>query len=336
MVVKNRLELIKRNIQEIIIEKELKKLLEEKKYPSAYVGYAPTGKLHIGHLIPLLKIADFLEVGFKFKFLIANLHAHLDDQKTPWSLLDARSIYYQEMVQAVLDALKIDSTRLMFIRGSDFQTKRDYALDMLRLSALVTSTRATRAASEVCRMKDPKVSTLIYPIMQALDEQYLDVDVQYGGQDQRHIMAFAREYLPKLGYKARIEIMSPLLPGLTGAKMSASDEKSKIDLLDSKEDVEKKVNSAYCVSGELKDNGVMAFVEYFLFPFKNKLRIERPKKFGGNIIYDNFNELKKDFIAGKLHPADLKKTVAKELNNILEPIRKKFEKRKSLLKEAYP
>lgn len=328
--------LIKRNTEEIITEEELKKLLEEKKRPSAYIGYAPTGLLHTGHLIPILKIGDFLKAGFKFKFLIADLHAHLDDQKTPWGLLNARSIYYQEMVDVALRALKIDISSLMFVRGSDFQTAKDYTIDVLRMSTLVTVTRATRAASEICRMKDPKVSTLIYPIMQSLDEQYLDVDVQYGGVDQRHCLALAREYLPKLGYKSRVEIMSPLLPGLTGSKMSASDEKSKIDLLDSKKDVEMKINSAYCKEGELKDNGVVAFVEYFLFPFKGKFKVERSKKFGGDVEYDNFNELKKDFINKSLHPMDLKQAVARELNEVLEPIRKKFEKRKDLLKEAYP
>ena len=87
-------------------------------------------------MIPLLKIGDFLQAGFKFKFLIANLHAHLDDQKSPWSLLNARSVYYQEIIQSVLDALKIDSTRLMFTRGSDFQTKKDYSLDVLRISII--------------------------------------------------------------------------------------------------------------------------------------------------------------------------------------------------------
>jgi len=33
---------------------------------------------------------------------------------------------------------------------------------------------------------------------------------------------------------------------------------------------------------------------------------------------------------------DLKNSVAKELNELLEPVRKKFEKREDLLREAYP
>src|SRR3989344_2133635 len=109
MNVQERFDLIKRGTEEIITEGELKKLLEEKTHPTAYIGYAPTGKLHVGHLIPLLKVADFLKAGFKFKFLIANLHAHLDDRKSPWELLDARSEYYKEMVQAILSAMKEDT-----------------------------------------------------------------------------------------------------------------------------------------------------------------------------------------------------------------------------------
>ncbi len=337
MNINNRFNLIKRNTQEIITENELKKLLEEKKHPIAYLGYAPTGRLHVGNLISLLKVGDFLEAGFKFKLLIANLHAHLDDQKSPWSLLNARSVYYQEMIQGVLDAFKIDTTRLMFVRGSDFQTKKDFTLDVLRMSALTTLSRTRRAASEVVRFgKEPKMGGFFYPLMQIQDVYALEADVAYGGIDQRGIYMLGRELLPQIGHDKPVCVFNPLLPGLSGSKMSSSDEKSKIDLIDSKKDVEKKINSAFCVAGNLKDNGVIAFVENFLFPFNGKLKIERIKKFGGDKEYEEFSELKKDFISKKLHPADLKKSVALELNKVLNPVRKRFDDRKGLLKEAYP
>ena len=337
MDINERFELVTRGTEEIVTEGELKKLLEEKKHPSAYVGYAVTGKLHVGHLIPILKVGDFLKAGFKFKFLIANLHGHLDDQKSPWSLLDARSVYYQEMVDVVLRAMNIDTSNLQFVKGSDFQLNSEFSLDVLRMSALTTLNRTKRAASEVVRFgKEPKMSGFIYPIMQIADCVGLDIDVAFGGIDQRGIYMLGRELLPELGHKKPLCVFTPLLPGLTGSKMSASDEKSKIDLLDSKKDVEKKVNSAYCKEGELKDNGVIAFVEHFIFPSKGSLKIERPEKYGGDHEYTKFSSLKKDFVSKKLHPMDLKQAVAKELNSLLEPVRKKFEKRKDLLKEAYP
>ena len=96
----------------------------------------------------------------------------------------------------------------------------------------------------VKQLENPRVSGLIYPIMQALDEEYLKADVQYGGIDQRKILMFAREYLPKIGYRARVEVMTPMIPGLIGEKMSSSYEESKIDLLDSYDVIKKKLNKA--------------------------------------------------------------------------------------------
>jgi len=44
--------------------------------------------------------------------------------------------------------------------------------------------------------------------MQCLDEQYLDVDAQFGGVDQRKIFALAKEVLPKVGFRERAHLMN--------------------------------------------------------------------------------------------------------------------------------
>ncbi|KFM77047.1 Tyrosine--tRNA ligase, cytoplasmic, partial [Stegodyphus mimosarum] len=56
--------------------------------------------------------------------------------------------------------------------------------------------------------------------------------------------------------------MNPMVPGLTGGKMSSSLEDSKIDLLDSPATVKKKLKKAFCEPGNLEENGVLAFVKY--------------------------------------------------------------------------
>ncbi len=338
-------ELVKRNTQEIVSEDELKGLLMEKKHPTAYIGYAPTGMLHLGHFLPMLKIRDFLKAGFNFKFLIANLHAHLDDQKTPWSLLDARSMVYEEMARSMLSSIDADMTKLKFVKGSDFQTEQQYSLDVLRMSALTTLSRVKRAASEVVRFGDePKMGGFIYPLMQCEDVVALEADVAFGGIDQRGIYMLGRELLPELGYKKPLCVFSPLLPSFTGGrmggKMSSSENKGKVGLLDEESVVNKKVDNAYCPEGVVKENGVMAFVEYIIFPLKydqgKKFKIERNAKFGGDVEYTSYRELEKDFIKKELHPMDLKKAISRETNILLEPIRKNFSKKKDLLKEAYP
>ena len=341
MELQKRLVLIKRNTEDIVTEDALEDLLKTKKQPSAYIGMACTGKIHVGYFIPIIKIRDFLNAGFKFKILIADLHAHLDDGKTPFELLDKRVEYYKTTLTAMLKSVNADTKNLEFVKGSDFQLKKDYMLDTLRLSALNTLTRCKRAASEVVRFGDePKLSGFIYPIMQALDEQYLDVDCQYGGIDQRKIMMFARENLPRLGYKPRIEIMTPMLPGLTGEKMSSSIEKSKIDILASKEEIKSSVNWSFCPEGVIENNGVLAFLKYVVFVLKvdkgENFTIKRPEKWGGDITYSSYKELEKDFVDKKVHPMDVKAALVEELDKLIEPVRNEFKGKEKLIEAACP
>ncbi|MFW6435820.1 MAG: tyrosine--tRNA ligase, partial [Halovenus sp.] len=44
-----RVDLTTRHTQEVVTEEELRELLEDRDQPSAYIGYAPTGEMHIGH-----------------------------------------------------------------------------------------------------------------------------------------------------------------------------------------------------------------------------------------------------------------------------------------------
>ena len=336
MDLKKKFKLIKRNTEELVNEEELKTVLKKKSY-SAYIGFAPTGRMHIGHLIPLGKIADFIKAGFRFKFLIADLHAFLDDKKTPWEVLNVRSEYYEEVIKAVFKAVGVSTSKVEFVKGSEFQLKKDYMLDTLHLSGDISLNRSRRAASEVVRFKeDPKLGGFIYPIMQVLDPVYLDVDVCLSGIDQRGIYMLGREVLPKLKSRTLTCVFTPLLPGLGGGKMSASDEKSKIDILDSEKEVVSKVNKAYCPAGKLKDNGVLAFVEHVIFPLKGKLIIERPKKYGGNLEFKSYKELENSFVKGKIHPADLKQQLGRELNKILELVRKSLKGKEKIIEKAYP
>jgi len=130
-----------------------------------------------------------------------------------------------------------------------------------------------------------------------------------------------------------------LLPGLVGEKMSSSNKESKIDLLDSEDEVSKKINKAECAAGDA-NNGLLPFTKYIIFTIKNDKKqiftIERDKKFGGDLTYKKYSELESDFINKKLHPLDLKRTLSKEINALLAPFRKNFSALQKLHKAAYP
>src|SRR3989344_7998896 len=184
MDINKRFELIKRNTQEIVSEEELKNLLKTKKIPSVYLGTAITGRPHIGYFVWVLKLGDFLKAGFKVKVLLADLHGALDG--TPWEILDKRYEYYKKVIPLMFDSIGVSTKNLEFVKGSKFQLKPKYMYDLLKMASYNSINDTKRAASEVVKFGDnPKLSGLIYPIMQALDEQYLKVDVQYGGIDQR-------------------------------------------------------------------------------------------------------------------------------------------------------
>lgn len=310
--------------------------MKKKKEISVYWGTMPTGSISIAYFFPMLKIADFLKAGLKVKILLADLHAALDG--VPWELLEKRTEYYKKAIVLILKTIGVDIKKLEFVKGSNLQLNGKYFEDVLKLGMVSTIRNCNKAASEVVKMTDnPLLGNLVYPIMQTLDEEYLKVDIQYAGLDQRKIMVYAREYLPKIGYKPRVELMSPMIRGLVGEKMSSSIEATKIDLLDNEDNLKKKINGAECIEGD-PDNGIMSLLKYLIMILKKDAKrgftVERSEKFGGNIEYGSYEEIEKDFKSKKLHPLDLKNAVAKELNLLL----RRFRDDKELLnlhKKAY-
>jgi tyrosyl-tRNA synthetase len=321
-----------RNTEEIILLEELKTYLEKGKF-NFYYGTAPTGSFHIGYLVPIGKCIDLLKCKGNGTILIADYHAYLDDRKTSWEEMETKSKYYEICIKAVLGKYK---NKIKFVRGSEFQTGKKYIEDVFKLTALVTVKRALRAASEVCRLKNPKVSELVYPIMQCLDVKYLKIDVAIGGIDQRHIYVLARETLEEVNWKKPTCIFTPLLTSLKDprAKMSASIRESHIKVHDDVNTIKNLILSAYCPEKIIKGNPITDICHYIIFPFMGKLKIERKKKYGGEIEYSSWQEFKQDYENGRIHPKDLKESVITTLNQLLEPVRKSLIKHKELLSLA--
>lgn len=339
MNIDEKIKLITRNTQEIITEEELLKLLEEKEKPTVYLGTSVTGRPHIGYFTWAQKLNDFLKAGFKVKVLLADLHGALDN--TPWPLLEKRFEYYSIVIKGMIEALGGNLENFEIVKGSDFQMSKEYVLDLYKMSSEVTVRNAEKASSDVVKQgSNPKISGLIYPLMQALDEVHLDVDVQLGAVDQRKIFVLAREFLPKIGYKQRIEVMIPFIRGLTeDGKMSSSNNASKIDLLDDFETIKNKLKKAYCQEGNI-ENGVLDFAKLLIMTQKQdkgeEFIIDRPEKWGGPLRFKTQEDLENAFASKQLHPMDLKEGVCQEVDKLLAPIREKFIGKEQLIKDAYP
>jgi tyrosyl-tRNA synthetase len=335
-----RTDLVTQHTEEVVTEEELAAVLEEES-PSVYIGYAPTGEMHIGHFTTMRKLADFQRAGLDVTVLVADLHAHLDSEKSPFDLLESRSAYYEEAIRGMMAAAGADPQGVDFVRGQEFQLSEEYTLEMYRMAAETSVARAQRAGSEVVRESEsPNLGGLLYSLMQSLDVKALDADIAYGGIDQRGIYMLARELLPDHGHDAPICVFAPLLSGLSGGKMSASDDASKVNLNDGPEAVADKINGAYCPQGEVEDNGVLEYLRYLVFPIlaldDEPFVVERPEEYGGDIVYERYEELEAEYVDGELHPADLKGAAADYISQVIDPIRTRLDDQPELLAEAYP
>ncbi|XP_076466905.1 tyrosine--tRNA ligase, cytoplasmic-like [Babylonia areolata] len=340
MTPEDKVALIKRNLQEVLGEDKLVQIVKERDL-KVYWGTATTGKPHIAYFVPMSKVADFLKAGCEVTILFADLHAYLDNMKAPWELLEQRVKYYECVIKAMLRSIGVPLDKLKFVKGTDYQLSREYTLDVYRLSSIVTEHDAKKAGAEVVKqVSHPLLSGLLYPGLQALDEEYLKVDAQFGGVDQRKIFTFSEKYMPHLGYAKRIHLMNPMVPGLTGTKMSSSEEDSKIDLLDSPAQLKKKLKKAFCEPGNVEDNGVLSFCKHVLFPLRGDkhFTVKRAPENGGDVRFNAYEELEQAFGKQELHPADLKSAVEAYLNCLLTPIREEFNtpEMKKLVAKAYP
>lgn len=342
MNVDERFSLITKNLGEVVTEEDLKQLLKEKKHPHIYLGNAITGKPHLAYFLLMQKIADFLEADCKVTVLFADLHGYLDNMKSSWELLQKRTEFYKLLIQTLLKHLGVDLNRLNFVVGTDIQLSKEYTLDMYKLSGIASLNNTQKAGSEVVKqVESPKLSGLLYPMLQALDEEYLDVDIQFGGVDQRKIFMFAREFLPKIGYEKRTHLMVDMIGGLTeSGKMSSSEPKSKIDFDDSDDVIKQKVMDAYSKDGEVEGNGLLGLCKFVLFPYwksnDETFKVNRPKKYGGNVEYTEYTSLEQDFADKNLSSIDLKQNLYPKIIEFIKPIRKELEKHEDLINKAYP
>lgn len=321
--------LIERNLQEITDSDRIALRKIVKQHPlKIYWGTAITGRPHIAYFLPILKLKDFLDAGCEVTVLFADIHGFLDNLKAPIELVESRYVYYKKLITNMLKSVTENVNLVKFVKGSEYQKSEKYVFDLYKISSYTKERDCRRAGADVVKQTDnASLSCLIYPNMQALDEEYLEVDAQFGGEDQRKIFMHAKTFLPKLGYKKRIHLMNPMMPGLNSDKMSSSDELSKIDLLDSEKRIKNKINKCFCEEGNIS-TGVLTLFKYILFVYFEEVTVDNKK-------YLNHLKLEEAFGNKDIHPGDLKQACAFYINKMVGPVRKEMLKDKEMIRAAY-
>lgn len=320
MDIDKKLELIKRNVAEIVTEDELQELLKKKKQPVIYCGYEPNGPMHLGHFVTITKLMDFEKAGFKVKILLADVHAFLNRKGSEEDI--------KKEVENWRKTIKAIGLNAKVVLGSSFQFGKEYIMDVMRMSQASTINRGLRSMQEIARdIENATISQLLYPLMQVMDIKYLKADVAEGGLEQRKVHMIGKDMMNILQHKF-VAVHTPLITSLKGPgqKMSKSIPGSGISVTDSKDEIMKTLRNAYCPEKVAEDNPVLQIARLIIFPRIDKLKISRPAKFGGNLEISSYEELEKIYLDGKLHPLDLKNSITEELEKIIKPIRDNWKK----------
>ncbi|HLD48964.1 MAG TPA: tyrosine--tRNA ligase [archaeon] len=350
MDIETKMTCVERVGEEIITREELRSLFETKTHPVAYDGFEPSGLAHLPFAVyRAINIEDMLKAGIHFKLWIADWFAWINNKMNgDLEKIRRTGEYFIE----VWKAAGIDTKKIEFIWASESMDK-EYWKRVIHIAKNTTVARTTRCLTIMGRHENEMKETAqyFYPMMQASDIFHLGADITQLGMDQRKVNMLAREVGPKLGLWKPIVVTHHTLMGLAGpqkptgfdeskekdielsSKMSKSKPNTCIFVHDSKEEIAKKISSAYCPEKTAEHNPILDYNKHIIFRKFNEVKIERPKKFGGDISFASYNEMEKVFVDGSLHPADLKSSTAAHIDKLIKPIREHFEKGKA--KELY-
>jgi len=360
MDIDSRIELIKRGTEEILTEQNLRYLMEIGVPLKHYIGFEISGKIHLGTgLMSTAKIKDFMDAKIDCTIFLADWHSWINDKLTG-ELEDIKRVainYFKEGMKASVLCWNGDPEKIKFILASEFYHNNDeFWQTLIDVAKHTTLGRIQRSITILGRKEGSAIdfAKLIYPVMQVADAFSLGANIMHAGIDQRKAHVIALEVAKKLKHTkfiynkekySPVAIHHPLILGLirpptwpikeenkkeliAEMKMSKSIAESSIFIHDSEEEINRKIEKAFCLPKEITFNPVLNWAKNLLFRNKKTFLIEREAKFGGNLEYTNYQQLENDFAKGTVHPLDLKRAVAREIIKILEPARKHFEKEK--------
>ena len=340
--IETKMELIKRPpTEEILVEEELRELLETNEHPGHYIGFEISGLLHLGNLVIAgFKINDLMKAGVRCQVYLADWHSFINNKfGGDWDKILMATKYYEKAFRFFCPGVKI-------VIGSELYHNNDeYWRNLMMFAKHMTLSRTLRCLTIMGRSESERLdlSQYFYPVMQAVDIKAIGADIPHGGMDQRKAHVLAREIFPKMGWKKPVALHHHLLMGLAepvrigakdkleqviASKMSKSKPWTAIFIHDSEEQITAKLKKAWCPEGQVEMNPLLEIVKYIIFHERKAFTVERPAKYGGTVTFECYEEVEKAYKSRSLHPQDLKNAVARELAEILKPIREYFEKDK--------
>jgi tyrosyl-tRNA synthetase len=229
--VEEQLALIRRGVEQIVTEAELRQKLERShatgKPLRVKYGIDPTGiDVHLGHTVPLRKLRLFQELGHQAVLIIGNYTALVGD---PSGRDQTRARLTQEQVEAnACDYLRqvsrvIDINRTEVRYNGDWFSRFSF-LDVLALTSRITMQRMLERDDFTNRIRAGTPIYLhecLYPLMQGHDSVEIHADIELGGSEQLFSLMVGRDLQrdpipPHTPQEPQVCITLPILRGLDG------------------------------------------------------------------------------------------------------------------------
>lgn len=248
------LEQLRRGADEILVESELVKKLEQGRPLIIKAGFDPTAPdLHLGHTVLINKLKQFQDFGHEVHFLIGDFTGMIGDPtgknvtRKPLTKKDVleNAKTYQEQVFKILDR---DKTKIVF--NSTWMDKVSSA-DLIQLAAKHTVARMLERDDFSKRFKGGQpiaIHEFLYPLIQGYDSVEMKADVELGGTDQKFNLLVGRQLQEVYGQKPQTVITMPILEGLDGVQKMSKSLNNYIGIADPADDMFGKVMS---ISDEL-------------------------------------------------------------------------------------
>jgi tyrosyl-tRNA synthetase len=226
-------ELLTRGIENIFPNKEFvkSKMMKGEKL-SIYLGIDPTGPtLHMGHVIPMLKLSKFQKLGHQIILLMGDFTAMIGD---PSDKTATRKKLSHDEVMENLKEYKKQASRFISFSGpnkalfkfnSEWLGKLNFA-EVLDLASEMTVQQMLERDMFQKRIKDEKpiyIHEFMYPLMQGYDSVAMGVDGEIGGNDQTFNMLAGRNLVKSIKNKEKFVMACKLLVDQAGNKMGKTE-----------------------------------------------------------------------------------------------------------------
>ncbi len=222
--VDDQLALIRRGVDRIVPEDELRKKLAAGRPLRVKLGIDPTGfDVHLGHTVVLRKLRQFQDLGHTVVLIIGTATAAVGDPSgrdesrkslTP-EQIETNAENYLTQIGKVIDVSKAE-----VVRNGDWFNRFGFA-DMLRLLGHMTMQRMLERDDFTKRVQAGTPIYLhecLYPLMQGHDSVEVRADVELGGTEQLFNLMVGRDLQRAAGQEPQVCLTMPILRGLDGVK----------------------------------------------------------------------------------------------------------------------